>query len=138
MTKITNFEIKKLHGYKNLKIKFKDNKLILVGENGSGKTSVLRIFYYFLTCNPFLTFPNALLTVINTLWHGFCWVATLPFFNIWRLTLARFLLWRTLTSVTKVWHGFCYACAPVKLFHVEHCHTDTQNKMFHVEHNTKS
>ncbi len=51
MTKITNFEIKKLHGYKNLKIKFKDNKLILVGENGSGKTSVLRIFYYFLTCN---------------------------------------------------------------------------------------
>lgn len=51
MTKITSFKITKLHGYKDLNIKFKDNKLILVGENGSGKTSVLRIFYYFLTCN---------------------------------------------------------------------------------------
>lgn len=51
MAKITNFKITKLHGYKDLNIKFKDNKLILVGENGSGKTSVLRIFYYFLTCS---------------------------------------------------------------------------------------
>lgn len=51
MTKITNFTIDGLHGYKNFSILFKDNRLVLVGENGSGKTSVLRIFYYFLTCN---------------------------------------------------------------------------------------
>lgn len=51
MTQITDFIIEGLHGYKDFSIKFKDNRLILVGENGSGKTSVLRIFYYFLTCN---------------------------------------------------------------------------------------
>lgn len=51
MAKITNFKIWGLHGYKNFEIKFKNNTLILVGENGSGKTSVLRIFYYFLTCD---------------------------------------------------------------------------------------
>ena len=51
MTQITDFIVEGLHGYKNFSIKFKDNRLILVGENGSGKTSVLRIFYYFLTCN---------------------------------------------------------------------------------------
>lgn len=51
MTQITDFIVEGLHGYKNFSIKFKDNRLVLVGENGSGKTSVLRIFYYFLTCN---------------------------------------------------------------------------------------
>lgn len=51
MTQITDFIVEGLHGYKNFAIKFKNNRLILVGENGSGKTSVLRIFYYFLTCN---------------------------------------------------------------------------------------
>ena len=50
MANITCFKIWGLHGYKNFEIKFKNNTLILVGENGSGKTSVLRIFYYFLTC----------------------------------------------------------------------------------------
>lgn len=50
MVKISEFTIKGLHGYKDFNIKFKDNTLILVGENGSGKTSVLRIFYYFITC----------------------------------------------------------------------------------------
>lgn len=51
MTKITSFTVEGLHGYKNFSIKFNNNRLILVGENGSGKTSVLRIFYYCLTCN---------------------------------------------------------------------------------------
>ena len=51
MAQITDFIVEGLHGYKDFSIKFKDNRLILVGENGSGKTSVLRIFYYFLTCN---------------------------------------------------------------------------------------
>lgn len=51
MAQITDFIVEGLHGYKDFSIKFKNNRLILVGENGSGKTSVLRIFYYFLTCN---------------------------------------------------------------------------------------
>ena len=50
MNKITNFKIEKLHGYKTYDIEIKDNILILVGENGAGKTTVLRTLYYFLTC----------------------------------------------------------------------------------------
>lgn len=53
MATITDFKIHKLHGYKNVNIKFVNNRLILVGENGSGKTTILRIFYYFLTCKWF-------------------------------------------------------------------------------------
>ena len=45
--------------------------------------------------------------------------------------------YQNLTHCARLWHGFCYACAHVKLFHVEHCHTDAQNKMFHVEHIVK-
>jgi len=46
---ITVFEIRGLHGYLNLDVKFSDNRLIIVGENGSGKTSVLRLLFYFLS-----------------------------------------------------------------------------------------
>lgn len=49
MTQITRFEIKKLHGYKDLDLKLKNNTLILVGENGAGKTTVLQLFYYLLS-----------------------------------------------------------------------------------------
>lgn len=49
MSNITMFEIKKLHGYLNFKFDFKDSTLILVGENGTGKTTVLRLLYYFLS-----------------------------------------------------------------------------------------
>ena len=49
MTEITRFEIKKLHGFKDLDLKLKDNTLILVGENGAGKTTVLHLFYYLLS-----------------------------------------------------------------------------------------
>lgn len=49
MTEITRFEIKKLHGFKDLDLKLKDNTLILVGENGTGKTTVLHLFYYLLS-----------------------------------------------------------------------------------------
>ncbi len=38
-----------LHGIKNLDVKVTDNTLILVGENGSGKTTFLRILFYFLS-----------------------------------------------------------------------------------------
>lgn len=49
MTTITQFQIQKLHGYKNIDVQIKDNTLIIVGENGSGKTTVLRLLYYFLS-----------------------------------------------------------------------------------------
>src|SRR5271170_7959177 len=49
MDKITKFTIKRLHGYKNVDLHFVDNTLILVGENGAGKTSVLNLFYYLLS-----------------------------------------------------------------------------------------
>ena len=43
------FRIVDLHGYKTYEIRFVDNSLILVGENGSGKTTVLRMLFYFLS-----------------------------------------------------------------------------------------
>ncbi|MEI8210424.1 MAG: AAA family ATPase [Methylococcales bacterium] len=49
MSQISRFEIKKLHGVNNLDLKLKENTLILVGENGAGKTTVLNIFYYLLS-----------------------------------------------------------------------------------------
>jgi ABC-type lipoprotein export system ATPase subunit len=49
MSKITRFQIKKLHGYKNINLRLVDNTLILVGENGAGKTTILHLFYYLLS-----------------------------------------------------------------------------------------
>ena len=40
-----------LHGNKKVDIRVSDNTLILVGENGSGKTTILRILFYFLSGN---------------------------------------------------------------------------------------
>ncbi|MFA6413713.1 MAG: AAA family ATPase [Syntrophales bacterium] len=49
MTTINRFQIKNLHGYKNFDLRLADNTLILVGENGAGKTTVLNLFYYLLS-----------------------------------------------------------------------------------------
>jgi DNA repair ATPase RecN len=49
MSSITRFEIKKLHGSKSIDVKLVDNTLILVGENGAGKSTVLQLFYYLLS-----------------------------------------------------------------------------------------
>jgi len=46
---IKEFCIYNLHGYKNYEIKIRDNRLVLIGENGAGKTTVLRILFYLLT-----------------------------------------------------------------------------------------
>ncbi|MBI3754548.1 MAG: AAA family ATPase [Deltaproteobacteria bacterium] len=47
--KIERFHIKGLHGHKNFDLPFTDNTIILVGENGTGKTTVLRLLYYLLS-----------------------------------------------------------------------------------------
>jgi predicted ATP-dependent endonuclease of OLD family len=49
MNALTRFEIKKLHGHKHVDLRFVDNTLILVGENGAGKTTILNLFYYLLS-----------------------------------------------------------------------------------------
>jgi predicted ATPase len=49
MAKITRFEIIKLHGFRSFDLKIKNNTLILVGENGAGKTTVLNLFFYLLS-----------------------------------------------------------------------------------------
>lgn len=40
-----------LHGVRDYSIKIQDNKVIIVGENGSGKTTVFKIMYYAISCD---------------------------------------------------------------------------------------
>ena len=47
---LVRFSIYDLWGEKEVHLKFQNNKLILVGENGSGKTTILRIIYETLAC----------------------------------------------------------------------------------------
>lgn len=47
---IKKFVVTGLHGFQKRSISFSDNRLILVGENGAGKTTVSRMLAYFLTC----------------------------------------------------------------------------------------
>jgi energy-coupling factor transporter ATP-binding protein EcfA2 len=46
---LERFQIIGLHGNKNIDVKINENTLILVGENGSGKTTFLRILFHFLS-----------------------------------------------------------------------------------------
>jgi len=46
--RLETFEIGRLHGGDDVRLEVKDNRLILVGENGSGKTTVINILYHFL------------------------------------------------------------------------------------------
>ncbi|HHH2207489.1 AAA family ATPase [Yersinia enterocolitica] len=46
---IDNFVIHKLNGCNTYNIDIRDNKFILIGENGTGKSTVLAIMYYFLS-----------------------------------------------------------------------------------------
>lgn len=46
---ITNFTIEGLHNSKDYELKFTENRLILVSDNGAGKTTIVNIFYYFLS-----------------------------------------------------------------------------------------
>lgn len=50
MAKTINLiEIWGLHGYQNFRIPIRDNRLVLIGVNGIGKTTVVNILYYFLS-----------------------------------------------------------------------------------------
>lgn len=49
MGQLKEFVIYGLWEERNYQLKFEDEKLVIVGENGSGKTTVLRIFYDTLT-----------------------------------------------------------------------------------------
>ncbi|MBD8083867.1 AAA family ATPase [Chryseobacterium caseinilyticum] len=46
---IKSFKVFKLFGKKNFNLHFEDNKLIIVAENGSGKTILLRLFFLFFS-----------------------------------------------------------------------------------------
>ncbi|QEM05489.1 ATP-binding protein [Mucilaginibacter rubeus] len=46
---LTSFNILDLHGDMDVKIKVRDNKLIIVAENGLGKTTIVNIIYYTLS-----------------------------------------------------------------------------------------
>jgi len=49
MNRIKLFKITELFGYQNVTLRFKDEVLILMGENGLGKTSILNSLYFVLT-----------------------------------------------------------------------------------------
>ncbi len=46
---LENFRVAGLHGHINVSIPFSDNKLVLVGENGTGKTTIANLIYFLLT-----------------------------------------------------------------------------------------
>lgn len=47
---VNSFEINGLYGTRDYVVKLDNNQLILVGENGTGKSTIVSIFYYLLTC----------------------------------------------------------------------------------------
>lgn len=47
--KLNKFKVEKLHGLFDYELEFKDNTLILIGENGSCKTTLMKVLFYFLT-----------------------------------------------------------------------------------------
>lgn len=49
MNKLQKFTINKLFGYQNVDLEFKNKTMILMGENGLGKTSILNSLYFSLT-----------------------------------------------------------------------------------------
>jgi len=49
MTQLTKFTIKKLHGNLDFDLQFKDNTLILIGENGTCKTTIIKMLFCLLS-----------------------------------------------------------------------------------------
>src|SRR5258708_16337616 len=46
---LSRFRIVGLHGRQTMDVRIQDNKLVLVGENGTGKSTFATLTYYFLT-----------------------------------------------------------------------------------------
>ena len=46
---LTSFRIVGLHGRRTVDVRLRNNRLVLVGENGAGKSTVANLIYYFLT-----------------------------------------------------------------------------------------
>jgi len=46
---ITHFRIEGLHGERTIDVPITENRLIIVGENGTGKSTVVTLLFYFLT-----------------------------------------------------------------------------------------
>jgi energy-coupling factor transporter ATP-binding protein EcfA2 len=46
---LTRFRVERLHGFRTIDVQITDNKLVLVGENGTGKSTIANMIYYFLT-----------------------------------------------------------------------------------------
>ena len=46
---ISRFRVEGLFGRRNVDLALSDNRLIIVGENGSGKSTVVNMLYYFVT-----------------------------------------------------------------------------------------
>jgi len=49
MVKITEFAIRGLYGQRNITIPIRDNRVVLVGVNGLGKTTIINLLYFFLS-----------------------------------------------------------------------------------------
>ena len=47
--RILEFSVKRLHKFYDITVRFDNNVVILVGENGSGKTTICKMLYYILT-----------------------------------------------------------------------------------------
>jgi ABC-type cobalamin/Fe3+-siderophores transport system ATPase subunit len=50
MVKITKFAIYGLYGHRDITIPIRDNRVVLVGVNGLGKTTIINLLYFFLSC----------------------------------------------------------------------------------------
>jgi len=46
---LTRIQVHRLHGHRSYDIPIEDNKLIVVGENGTGKSTIITMLYLFLT-----------------------------------------------------------------------------------------
>jgi predicted ATP-binding protein involved in virulence len=49
MVKITEFAIHGLYGHRDITIPIRDNRIVLVGVNGLGKTTIINLLYFFLS-----------------------------------------------------------------------------------------
>jgi len=50
MMELKSFKVEKLHGLYDFELRFQDNTLILVGENGSCKSTLMKMLFYVLSC----------------------------------------------------------------------------------------